>query len=60
MIMQAEEKKTYTPAEYLEFEVNLETRHKYINGEITPMTGGTPEHNETELIILEAVKALFR
>jgi Uma2 family endonuclease len=46
MIMQAEEKKIYTPDEYLDFEVNSDTRHEYINGEIIPMTGGTPEHNE--------------
>jgi Uma2 family endonuclease len=35
----------YTPADYLEFEVNAETRHEYINGGIIPMTGGTPNHN---------------
>ncbi|MGB7444285.1 MAG: Uma2 family endonuclease [Coleofasciculaceae cyanobacterium] len=46
MIMQAEEKKVYTPEEYLEFEVNSEERHEYINGEIVLMTGGTPNHNQ--------------
>ncbi len=40
------EKKLYTPEEYLEFEVNSEERHEYINGEIIPMTGGTPNHNQ--------------
>ena len=45
MIMQIEEKRIYTPEEYLEFEVNSQIRHEYINGEIIPMTGGTPEHN---------------
>jgi Uma2 family endonuclease len=40
------EKKVYTPEEYLEFEVNSEERHEYINGEIIPMTGGTPNHNK--------------
>lgn len=40
------EKKVYTPEEYLEFEVNSEERHEYINGEIIPMTGGTPNHNQ--------------
>lgn len=34
MIMQAEQKKYYTADEYLDFEVNSEQRHEYINGEI--------------------------
>ena len=46
MIMQAEDKKYYTPEEYLDFEVNSEERHEYINGEIVLMTGGTPNHNQ--------------
>ena len=54
MMMRIEEKKIYTPEEYLEFEVNSETRHEYINGEIIPMTGSTPEHNEI-VSILNAV-----
>jgi Uma2 family endonuclease len=36
----------YSPAEYLEFEVNSELRHEYIDGLIIPMTGGTPNHNQ--------------
>lgn len=46
MMTQAETQKIRTPDEYLEFEVNSDTRHEYINGEIIPMTGGTPEYNE--------------
>jgi Uma2 family endonuclease len=46
MIVQAKEKKVYTPEEYLEFEVNSEERHEYINGEIALMAGGTPNHNK--------------
>lgn len=49
--MQAEEKNLYTPEEYLELEVNSDRRHEYINGEIVPMTGGTPEHNEIASIL---------
>ncbi|BAY80745.1 hypothetical protein NIES267_02020 [Calothrix parasitica NIES-267] len=45
MIVQAEENKIYTPEEYLEFEVNSEERHEYINGEVIYVTGGTPNHN---------------
>lgn len=46
MIMQAEDKKIYTPEEYLEFEINSEERHEYINEEIVLMAGGTPNHNQ--------------
>lgn len=46
MILQVEEKKVYTLEEYLDFEVNSSERHEYINGEIRPMTGGTPNHNQ--------------
>jgi Uma2 family endonuclease len=49
MVMQAEDKKIYTPEEYLEFEVNSENRHEFINGEIVLMTGGTPNHNQIAL-----------
>ncbi|CAD5959696.1 putative protein sll1609 [Planktothrix tepida] len=45
MIAQTETK-TYTPEEYLELEIASETRNEYRNGEIIPMTGGTPDHNE--------------
>lgn len=46
MIMQIKDKKYYTPEEYLDFEVNSEERHEYINGEIVLMAGGTPNHNQ--------------
>lgn len=45
-MIQTVEKKTYTPEEYLEFEVTSEERHEYENGEIRLMTGGTPNHND--------------
>ncbi|MGG6297666.1 Uma2 family endonuclease [Leptolyngbya sp. AN02str] len=60
MIMQLEEKRIYTPEEYLEFEVNSETRHEYINGEIIPMTGGTPEHNEIASILNAALRVALK
>jgi Uma2 family endonuclease len=46
MIMQLQETRYYSPAEYLELEVNSDIRHEYINGLIIPMTGGTPDHNQ--------------
>lgn len=60
MIMQIEEKKIYTSEEYLEFEVNSEIRHEYINGEIIPMTGGTPEHNEIASILNAALRVSLK
>jgi len=44
MIAQPEIKR-HTIDEYLELEIASETRNEYHNGEIIPMTGGTPEHN---------------
>lgn len=46
MITQAESQKVYTADEYLDFEINSDTRHEYRNGEIVPKTGGTPNHND--------------
>jgi Uma2 family endonuclease len=37
--------KRYTPDEYLDLEIASDTRNEYRNGEITPITGGTPHHN---------------
>ncbi|MEH2001341.1 MAG: Uma2 family endonuclease [Nostoc sp.] len=44
--MQLQEKRDYFPTEYLELEVISEYRHEYIDGEIIPITGGTPNHNQ--------------
>ncbi|WOB45098.1 Uma2 family endonuclease [Thermoleptolyngbya oregonensis NK1-22] len=44
-MMAQTETKRYTAEEYLELEVASETRNEYRDGEIIPMTGGTPEHN---------------
>lgn len=38
--------KRYTAEEYLALEVESETRNEYRNGEIVPMAGGTPDHNQ--------------
>ena len=39
-------KKNYSPEEYLALEINSQERHEYSKGEIVPMTGGTPNHNQ--------------
>lgn len=49
MIAQIQGDKVYLPEEYLEFEVNSEERHEYIDGDIIQMTGGTPNHNQLAL-----------
>ena len=35
-----------TPQDYLEREIHSEHRNEYRNGEIVPMPGGTPNHNQ--------------
>ena len=40
------ETKHYSIDEYLELEISSETRSEYHDGEIIPMTGGTPNHND--------------
>jgi Uma2 family endonuclease len=40
------EKRIYTAEEYLELELVAETRSEYRDGDIIPMTGGTPNHND--------------
>jgi len=46
MVVAVTETKPYTTDEYLVLEVDAETRNEYRNGEILPMTGGTPTHNK--------------
>lgn len=60
MMMQTEEKKIHTPDDYLDFEVNSDTRHEYINGEVIPLTGGTPEHNEIASLLNAALRVSLK
>ncbi|GBO53693.1 hypothetical protein APA_1641 [Pseudanabaena sp. lw0831] len=53
-------KKTYTVEEYLELELASETRSEYRNGEIIPMTGGTPNHNDISGNAYILLKALLK
>lgn len=41
-----QEKRYYTPEEYLELEEKADYKSEYDNGIITPMTGGTTDHNQ--------------
>ncbi len=52
--------KTYTAEDYLALEVASETRSEYRAGEIVPMTGGAPEHNEIITTLIFLLKAALR
>lgn len=60
MIMQAQEKRSYTAEEYLEFEVNSEERHAYIDGEIILMAGGLPNHNKLALNLSSSLNVALK
>ena len=46
----------YSVEEYLERETTAEFRSEYRDGEIIPMTGGTPNHNSIALNLSSALK----
>jgi Uma2 family endonuclease len=54
------EKTNYTLEQYLEFELNSEERHEYIDGVVIPMTGGTPNHNEIASNLMVKLKLDLR
>ncbi|BAY16013.1 hypothetical protein NIES21_18360 [Anabaenopsis circularis NIES-21] len=54
------ETKHYTIEEYLELEIASETRSEYCDGEIIPMTGGTPDHNDIASNLVAILKAALR
>jgi Uma2 family endonuclease len=60
MIAQVEEKRIYSPEEYLELEVQSETRNEYIDGEIIPMSGATPNHNRITRNLCGALNFAFK
>lgn len=54
------ERKHYTVEEYFAQELPSETRSEYRNGEIIPMTGGTPDHNDIASNLVVALKLASR
>ncbi len=60
MIAQPKISGTYSPEEYLDLEVASDIRHEYIRGEIVPMTGGTPNHNQVLLNLAGALNYVLR
>lgn len=51
---------TYTAEEYLALEVESDLRHEYRHGDILPMTGGTPAHNEITRMLVFLLTAALR
>jgi Uma2 family endonuclease len=49
--MQLQERTYYSPEEYLTLEAASESRNEYLDGQIIPMAGGSPEHNQISLNI---------
>ncbi|MGB3494210.1 MAG: Uma2 family endonuclease [Elainellaceae cyanobacterium] len=54
------ETKHYTADEYLELEIASESRNEYHDGEIIPMTGGTPNHNDLAGNLYILIKSALR
>ncbi len=52
--------KAYTAEEYLALEIESDTRSEFRDGEIVPITGGTPEHNAITGMLLFLLKAALR
>jgi Uma2 family endonuclease len=50
----------YSPEAYLEMEVQSEIRHEFRGGEIIPMTGGLPNHNQIAGNIYAVLNFAFR
>ncbi len=59
MIAQTEKKK-YTAEEYLELELLSDLRNEYRDGEIIPMTGGTPDHNDIASNLIVSLKLALK
>jgi Uma2 family endonuclease len=60
MISQVQEKRTYSPEEYFELELQCETRNEYIDGEIIPMSGAMPNHNRITRNLCGALNFAFK
>ena len=60
MIAIAAKTEPYTPEAYLALELEAEIRNEYRNGEIVPMTGGTPNHNALASNLLVALKLALK
>lgn len=60
MTITSSQPKTYSAEEYLHLDVGSELRHEYHHGEIIPMPGGTPAHNEIIRMLVFLLTANLR
>ncbi len=58
--MQVSTKTYYSAAEYLELETKAEYRSEYHNGQIIPMAGGKPNHNQLAINLTSVINYKFR
>lgn len=58
--MQAPTQTYYSPEEYLELETAAEYRSEYHNGQIIPMAGGKPNHNQLAINLTSAINYNLR
>ena len=58
--MQVPTKTYYSPEEYLELETAAEYRSEYLNGQIIPMAGGKPNHNQLAINLTSAINYNIR
>lgn len=60
MTMQVPTKTYYSPEEYLELETTAEYRSEYYDGQIIPMAGGKPNHNQLAINLTSAINYNLR
>lgn len=60
MTMQASTKTYFSPEEYLELETLAEYRSEYYDGQIIPMAGGKPNHNQLAINLTSALNYHLR
>ncbi|MGF1541615.1 MAG: Uma2 family endonuclease [Pleurocapsa sp.] len=58
--MQVPTKTYYSPEEYLELETVAEYRSEYLDGQILPMAGGKPNHNQLAINLTSAINYNLR
>lgn len=58
--MQVTTKQYYSPAEYLALETAAEYKSEYIDGQIVPMSGGSPNHNRIAINLVSALNFALR
>ena len=58
--MQVPTKTYYSPEEYLELETAAEYRSEYLDGQIIPMAGGKPNHNQLAINLTSAINYSLR